>query len=204
MDAKQLKEKLNKIEMPQEMQERIIRNCYRKMEEDTMNKNTPKNIFKRPLVAVATFALCLCATGVTALAATGKLQGYFNDITDWSGAITGTSYEQATDEVELTVLDVSDHLTLKIEFVNPKIAPYGFFEQFGVESYKIVDMAGNVVAEGETTEMAEIVDGNVAVTISLDNISSGAYKLVVSELVGSSKADQPLILSGTWECEFTK
>lgn len=52
--------------------------------------------------------------------------------------------------------------------------------------------------------MMEIVDGNVTVTISLDNISSGAYKLVVSELVGSSKANQTLILSGIWECEFTK
>ena len=169
-----------------------------------MNKNTPKNIFKRPLVAVATFALCLCATGVTALAATGKLQGYFKDITNWSGAITGTSYEQATDEVELTVLEVSDELTLEIEFVNPKVAPYSFFEQFGVESYKIVDMAGKVIAEGETSEPAEISEGKANITISLLNIPNGEYKLIVSELVGSSKADQPLILSGAWECEFAK
>lgn len=204
MEKKMMVKKLNEIEMPKEMQERIIRNCYTKTEEETMSKNAPKNIFKRPILAVAAFALCLCATGVTALAATGKLQGYFKDITNWNGAIIGTSYEQATDEIELSIIDVSDELTLEIKFVNPDVAPYSFFEQFGVESYKIVDMNGNVIVDGKTTEMAEIVDGNVNVNISPDNILSGEYTLVVSELVGSSKADQPLILSGTWECEFAK
>ena len=73
-----------------------------------------------------------------------------------------------------------------------------------VNSYKIVDMDGNVIIEGKTTEMAEISEGKANITISPADIPSGEYKLLVSELVGSSKADQPLILSGTWECEFTK
>ena len=30
----------------------------------------------------------------------------------------------------------------------------------------------------------------------------GKYELIVSEMVGSSKADQPLVISGTWEVEF--
>lgn len=48
--------------------------------------------------------LCLCLTGVTALAATGKLQGFFSDITGWNGAVVGTSYEQATKELEVKAM----------------------------------------------------------------------------------------------------
>ncbi|MBQ9142298.1 MAG: hypothetical protein IJX63_11005, partial [Lachnospiraceae bacterium] len=167
-----------------------------------MNKSTTKNMFKRPMIVVATLTLCLCVTGVTALAATGKLQGYFKDITNWNGAITGTTYEQATDELELQVTEVSDALTVTITMIKPDVAPYRLLETFGVESYKIVDMTGNVIVKGDRTELVEVVDGKANVMISLENVSEGEYKLQVTEMVGGSKADQPLVISGTWECEF--
>ena len=72
-----------------------------------MNKNLSVKYFKKPLVAVATFAVCFCFISMAALASTGKLQGFFKDVTNWSGAITGTTYEQSTEEVELSVLDDS-------------------------------------------------------------------------------------------------
>lgn len=202
MEGRILAEKIKEIEMSEEMQERILGNCYQKMEDKKMNQNTTKRIFKRPMLAVASLALCLCVTGVTALAATGKLQGYFKDITNWNGAITGTTYEQATDELELQVTEVSDELTVIITMVKPDVAPYRFLETFGLESYKIVDMDGKVVVKGDRTELVEVVDGKADVKISLENASEGEYKLQVTEMVGGSKADQPLVISGTWECEF--
>ena len=38
----------------------------------------------------------------------------------------------------------------------------------------------------------------------LENISDGEYTLIVSELVGSAKAEQPLGLTGNWECSFRR
>lgn len=204
MEKKFIVEKLKEIEMPKEMQERIIRNCYMEMKEKIMSKKTSKKFYKRPVVAVASLALCLCLTGITALAATGKLQGFFKDIIGWNGAITGTSYEQATEEIELSVATESDELTVVLTMVNPEVAPYSVFETFGIENYRIVDMDGKVIVEGGTTEMAEVVAGKVHVNISLGNLASGEYKLLVNELVGSAKADQPLVISGTWECKFEK
>ena len=204
METKKLVEKLNEIKMSKELQERIIKNCYLEMEEKTMRKNTTKNFFKRPMAVAASLALSFGLMGVTALAATGKLEGFFKDIIRWDGAVTGTSYEQATDEVELSVMNVSDELEIKVAMVNPVVVPYSVFELFGVESYQIVDVAGNVIIEGEPTEMVEVVDGKVNISISLDDISSGKYKLIVRQLVGSAKADQPIVLSGAWECEFVK
>ena len=202
MEEKKLAEKLNEIEMPKEMKERIIRNCYIEMEEKTMSKNKTNIFSKKPIVAIASLALCFCLTGITALAATGKLQGFFKDIIRFDGAIIGTSYEQATDEIKMSVVEESDRLMISITIVNPKNLPYSELETFGIQSYKIVDMSNNVVTEGEATEMAEIIDGKVTISIPLGNIISGNYKLLVNEFVGSAKANQPLIIKGTWECEF--
>lgn len=172
------------------------------MEKKVVSKNISR-FFKRPIVAVASLVLCVCVTGVTVLASTGILQGFFKDIIGWNGAVIGTTYEQATEELELSIADVAEEIILNVNMVNPEVAPYREFELFGIESYKIVDMSGNVVVEGTTTEMAEITDGAAIVNISLDNVSDGQYKLIVSKMIGSSKADQPLVLSGIWECEFT-
>lgn len=212
MVTKKLAEKVREIEMPEEMQARILRNCNLEMEAMTMEKDTmneTKTGFSRKLVvAVASLTLCVCVAGVTTLAATGKLEGYFKDIKRWDGAVVGTSYEQATDEIEVKVIDVADTLTLEVTMVNPNVAPYRELEQLGIENYQIVDGNGKVVAEGKTAgkavESAEVVDGKVTVSILLENISNGEYKLIISELVGSKKADQPLGMHGNWECGFTK
>ena len=199
MEKNELEKKVKEIKMPKEMQERIIRTCYKEMEENTMKK-----CFKKPMVAVATVALGLCLTGITALASTGKLEGFFKDIIRWDGAVIGTSYEQATEEVELNIVDVAQQLTVELTILHSDVAPYSLFESFGIEEYKIMDENGNIVAESREIETAFIVDGKVQVRIPLENISAGQYTLVASKLVGTSKGDQPLLLNGNWKCEFIK
>ena len=161
-------------------------------------------MFKKPMAAVASFAVYVCLMGVTALAATGKLEGYFRDIKRWDGAVIGTAYEQATDEVEVNIIEVSDKLVVEITMVNFKEAPYSFFEMFGIKNYKIVDANGKVILENENLEMSAIANNKVLVNVSLEDVDNGEYTLMVSELVGSSKADQPLGLTGTWECSFKR
>ncbi len=228
MVTKKLAEKVKEIEMPEEMQARILRNCNLEMNEKrmgrdimdkTINKEEERNNVKtgikmktgfsrKLVVTVASLTLCVCVAGITTLAATGKLEGYFKDIKRWDGAVVGTSYEQATDEVEVKVIDVADTLTLEVIMVNPNVAPYRELEQLGIGSYHIVDGKGKVVEEsktaGKAVESAEVVDGRAIVNVPLENILNGEYQLIISELVGSKKADQPLGMHGTWECEFTK
>ena len=199
MDKKKFVNKIKEIEIPKDMQQRIIEKCYIETEKKSMNK-----MFKKPMVAVASFALCVCLMGVTALAATGKLEGYFRDIKRWDGAVIGTAYEQATDEVELNIVEVSDKLVVEITMVNFKEAPYSFFEMFGIKNYKIVDANGKVIVENENLEMSAIANNKVLVNVPLDDVGNGEYTLIVSELVGGSKADQPLGLAGTWECSFRR
>ena len=198
MDKNEFVNKIREIEMPKDMQQRIIENCHLETEKKRMNK-----MFKRPMVAAASFALCVCLTGVTALAATGKLEGFFKDVKRWDGAVVGTSYEQATEEIDMKVVNITDELIVEVTMLEPNIAPYSFFEMFGINEYKIVDEAGNTVMENEPIEMSAMQNSNVIVKIPLNTISEGKYTLIVSKLVGSAKADQPLVISGTWECEFS-
>ena len=75
MMEKNMAEKIKEIQMPEDMQKRIIRNCCMKSEEKRMNKGC--QFLKKPMVAIASLVLCLCLMSVTVLAATGKLQGFF-------------------------------------------------------------------------------------------------------------------------------
>mgnify|MGYP003295408453 CR=1 FL=1 len=202
-----LAEKIKEINMPDEMQERIIRRCYQtsnlEMENQTMKKRT--NIFfSRTAAVVASLVLCLCITGVTALAASGQLKGFFKDIKNWQGAVTGTAYEQATDELEVAILDSSEELTVLVTMVNPTVAPYFTIQELGVESYEILDASGKVVMKGEPTAMAKVVDSQATILVPAKEIGAGTYKLVIRAFVGGAKAEQPLTMSGTWEVEFSR
>ncbi len=174
------------------------------MRNQNMKTNKIIPFLHKPAAMAASLALFVCVSGTAVLAAAGVLQGFFGDIFGANGAVVGTSYSQAADEVVLTVINVTDKITVEMAMVYPGQAPYSELEMFGIENYRIVDRDGNVIMEGATTEMAPIVDGKVSVSISADNISEGNYKLIISELVGIKKADQPLVLSGNWECEFTR
>jgi len=202
MEIQKLSQKFREIEMPEEMKARIIKNCEKKMEEKAMYKNGNGKIIRRPLAVAAVLALCCCLVGVTALAATGTLQGFFRDVTRWDGAVVGTSYEQATDELHVSVTPADEALTVTVEMQMPDDAPYRYLETLGIAGYTIVDASGNVVLEGDETAPAEISEGMATITVPSVGLGGGSYRLLISSFVGGKKADQPLPLNGTWECEF--
>lgn len=200
---KRLAEAVKTIEMPKEMQKRILDKCYSEQEEMTMRKNSIKNGFRKPVVAVAVLAACLCLTGVTALAATGKLTGFFQNVKGMFGAVTGSTYEQATDEVEMSIAEVSDILVVDMVMDGTK-APYRELDTIEVSEWLIVSENGDVVAKGDMSTVATITDGTASVSVALPKADAGTYKLVITELTGTAKADQPLRIHGEWECEFNK
>ena len=207
MDFVNLKYAAKEITMPEEMKRRIAYNCKKQiistMEEHTMNHRKNNSFFRKPAAVFAVLAVCL-SLSVTALAATGVLQGFFRDITNHSGAIVGTSYEQATDEIAVDVTVNGNELTVQATFVDPNKLPYRESQLLGIAEYRIMDAEGNVVQEGASDESTPVVNGQVSIILELSDIEAGSYKLIVNSFVSEKKADQPLNISGTWECEFTK
>ncbi len=204
MDYEKLKNSVKKIEMSDEMKTRIIRNCQSNSFYETEAIKTPKSKphewFKKSTVVAAAVSLFLCSTAVAAAAVHF---GFFKDITNWKGTIVGTKYEQASEEIEVTVVSGENKITVCAVMVHPAVVPYSEIETFGIERYQIVDMSGETIINGEKTELFELSNGKSEITIPLNHISSGDYKLVITAFVGAKKADQPLPINGTWECEFS-
>ena len=88
----------------------------------------------------------------------------------------GTSYEQATDEIGMTVTVNGDRLTALATFADPQMIPYKYIENLGIAAFRIVDANGRVVKEA-AAESAAIVNGQASIHIRLDDIDSGSYTL---------------------------
>ncbi len=218
MERNLLKEEIQEIKMPLAMQERILENCRnagleekenafmaKKIATDTNKQKTRKSSTRkwtRIATVAAAVALCLGLGGVTAMAASGKLEGFFADVTRWDGAVVGTTYEQATEEIEVSASVSGDSIVVDAVLLKAEKAPYAHVEGFGVQKYQIVDAKGDVVAEGISSEAVGITDGKVSVELPLDEFESGNYTLIITEFVGTAKADQDLPIKGYWECKF--
>ena len=202
MDYEKLKSAAKKIELSEEGKARILRNCQPETfyETKAIKMKKANHWFKKPAAVVAVVSLCLC---LTVAAAAASHSGFFKDITNWRGAITGTQYEQATEEIEIAVVSGKNEITVCAEMLHSALPPYNELEAFGVKTYKILDMSGKTVIEGEETEHFALTNGKAEIIIPLDTVSSGAYRLVITSFVGTKKADQPLQINGTWECEFS-
>lgn len=196
MVYRDLKESMQEIKMPDEMKQRIIKNCYEHTKEDYVMKKTNKS-FKRMLPLVAVLVLCLSVGAVVA----NHFRG-FKDVTKGT-AVVGTIYEEATDMIKLNA-EVKDNLVVSANVVEYDKAPYLYIDVLNISKYKIVDTEGKIANEGSAKSTSAFENGTVAFEIPLDNIPSGTYKLIINEFVGSKKAEQDLPIKGTWECSFAK
>ena len=200
MDYEKLKD-LKKMEMPDEMRKRIIKNCETKIiletEERAMGEKTAQTK-RRALAAAMSICFCLAAGTIAAGAS-----GHFKNITNWLGTVTGTTYEHASGEISVQIFSHQNELTVLVTFLNPEQFPYKGMEYLGIDRYQILDASGNLVLKGEQTETAEIVNGEARINVPVDSLGKGNYQLVISSFVGESKGDQPLPVNGTWECQFS-
>lgn len=173
---------------------------------ERMVQNERRTSSARKWTRIATVAaavtLCLGLGGITVMAASGKLEGFFADVTRWDGAVVGQTYEQATEEIEVSATVSGDSLIVDAVLLKAGDAPYAFLDGFGVQMYHIVDAKGDVIVEGICSETVGITDGKVSVELPLDELESGSYTLIITEFVGTAKAEQDLPVKGYWECEF--
>ena len=198
-----LKEKVEQIQMPKEMQQRILNNCYEKMEDNLMErKNIKTNFrkFRKPMVVAAALGLCLCLAGGTAALAGGK-QGFFKEIKRGAGRYN-LVYEQATEEVQVEVGADTAGVLVEVTFVDANKLPYSELEAIGLRQYQILAEDGTLVLEGTKTDVVELVKGKANILLANEQLPNGTYTLVVTQLIAEKKADAPLVITGDWENTF--
>ena len=177
-----------------------------KMEGKNMSK--PKNIIWLKRASTVAAVVTICA--VTVVSA-GAIKGMFKDVTRWDGAVVGTEYVNATNDIEMKVSDTKDeYISLDINFENPNEAPFAFIQEVAITDYKVLDNNDKEVLEvNSTVENAikgNIENGRVLVELPTeDKLNTNQdYKIVIDTIYGLAKADQPLKITGTWECEFSR
>ena len=182
------------------------------MEERTMSK--PKITMKRTLAIAAVLALCIITVIMSPLA--NSIKGFFSDIVRFDGAITGTQYENATNDIKVDVLEVTSEngnviIPLELSFENPTEAPFPYIQEVAVSEYKIVDSNNKEIIKtklsAEDGDKGTVSDGKVLVNLSLNDakLKSGEkYTIVIDKMYGLAKADAPLHITGTWKCNFIR
>lgn len=186
-----------------------LKNELNKLEEKNMNKF--KNITWLKRIATTAAVLAICA--VTVVSA-GGLKGYFKDIKNFSGAIVGIEYLNATNEIKFDVLEANDeHITLKANFTNPNEAPFAsiFTQELAVTEYKILDKNDKEIltvnSDIEDAITTAIDSEEILIKLPIADTSlniNDTYTLEISTIYGLSKADQPLKITGDWKCEFKR
>lgn len=200
MEMEHLKNTVISIEMPEDMRQRILKNCKSRLAnraEDAM-KHT-KRAVRFPAALAAVLALCICLP-VAGLAMGGA--GFFRDIMRRT-AVVGTEYAQATAEIGVTAEYTTGSIAVQAVFLAPDKAPCTELEALAVGPCRILDTAGKTVAELDGSGAAAITGGQAVMALSGKDLEPGSYTLQIDAFVGSKKADQDLIMKGSWECGFT-
>ena len=199
MDMQNLKNAMESIEMPADMKARITQNCLTERSHETeeryMKKTKP---LKRTFLIAAVLVLCLPVAGLAV-----KTSGSFKDIKNFFGAVTGTEYENATDEITVSLSAEENELLVKTTFVNPAAFPYKECEMLAIGSYKILDKTGNTVLEGTDTAPVTVTEGQALFYVALDDLENATYTMKIDSFISSKKADQPLPIYGNWELNFS-
>ena len=202
-----LEEKMNQIEVPTTLHNRCrigINNAKKEREERQMNK---KNIIRTVLATAAVAGVCILTTGNTAIGNTVK--GFFKDVTRWDGAVVGTEYLQATEEIKMDVVKASVEngtiqLCLEVTFVEKEQIPWKYIEEMALGSYKILDEEGKevIVVENDAIEGAKgtVVNGETQIVFEAGQLMEDIeYTIVIESMYGLEKADAPLEIKGNWE-----
>lgn len=195
MNYDDLKISARKIVMSNETKEELIKNCEKITEVKNMDKK--KTIVKRAVV-IAIVSVCLCCT-----AAGAAYHGFFKDIIRYDGAVVGTKYEQATNEIKVSITADHEEIIVVAEAVDPSAIPYVTFDNMKLNDYQIIDKNGKIVIDNLSIEVSDYADGKAEMIIPFQNFDNGDYKLIISSFLGESKGDQPLVISGEWEVAFT-
>ncbi len=186
----------------------IIKN----MEGKTMSK--PKRSIKRTVVIAAVLAICIITVTMTPMA--NSLKGFFSDIIRFDGAVTGTKYENATNEItayakEMVMENGNAVIPLELTFENPNEAPFPYIQEIAVADYIILDSKTGEVLKMECypeySGVGTVKDGKVLVNLSTGDTEfriGEEYTIVIKKMYGLSKADAPFHITGDWECKFVR
>lgn len=130
-------------------------------------------------------------------------KGYFRDTKNWYGAVTGTTYQNADEEIAVNITVSNSDIVLDIYFRCPYEFPYREIEELALKEYQVIDLDGRIVcSETKTVQYSNVLDGKTSFQIYLGDIPDGEYKLQIQSFEGIKTPEHPLVINGKWESKF--
>lgn len=188
--------------------------CYTAAEKHIRSS---RGVWNKIAVTAAAFlcvvSVCFCVPSIAA-----SMEGFYKDIVRWwDGAVVGTEYENATQEIQIeaasaVVEDGKLVIPLTVTFLemgNKEPYIYLVDGEVALGDYQIVDGSGTEIysALGQQDTTGVLEDGKAVFKqpVGIGTLSKGTkYVLVIESIYGLQKAEQPLKMEGHWECEFTR
>lgn len=153
---------------------------------------------KKWTVAVAIPAVIACISAGTYIAVEG---GFFRDKTTITGTVTGQTYENATDEIEVKSEYSGETLYITLNLLKYDAIPYSILDEIEPYSFSLINLSDN--SEEKIQFSPAKINGNtVEITADLSAEPDTEYRLSFGSFLGSKKADQPLEIKGNWETVF--
>lgn len=177
-----LKENVRAIQMGEATRQRLV-SGFR-----------PKKRRLSPAAVAAVLALCLLLPIGTYAA--GRA-GFFRDVKRWDGAVVGTAYENATNEISVTAIQQDDQILVTVTLLTPGKAPYPYIEELSIGEYQLLNEKGKVIAEG-TADAVPLINEQAEYTIP----ATEGHTLRITEFISIKKVEQPLPISGEWEIQL--
>ncbi|WP_295077050.1 hypothetical protein [Ruminococcus sp.] len=178
----------NEEKAPQELNDDFIKEFSERRVSRAMKPKFPAAAVAVPLM------LAIAGTGAYAV----SKSGYFRDKTTMFGTVTGSVYENADNEINVSLGYEPETITVKVVFSDPDSLPYRDFETIDLNEFGITDQTdGSAVSCGEIIP-AMIKNGEAEIRIPVGKLKSGSYAIAVSSFLGGKKADQPLEVKGHW------
>ena len=183
------------------------------MEVNNRSRQANKSWIRKTVAIAAVLSLCIITVTLTPIA--NSIKGFFRDITRFDGAITGTEYANATNDIKVDVLELASAngnavIPLELTFEKPNEAPFAYIQEIAVADYIILDSTTREVlaikSYPQYSGKGTVTDGKVLVNIPLDKElkENETYFIQIDKIYGLSKGDAPLHISGTWKCEFAR
>lgn len=201
-----IRTELNNISVPDSLHARAELGMEQAIKEQ---KGTiiPMKSHRKAIAAVAALFLTVGIFAGSNTALAKDIRGFFSDVVRFDGAVVGTEYHNATDEIAVTAEAVDNTVTVNVQFLYPNDAPYAsiFMTGLSLRNVILTNSSEETLMTIEETEITPIENGFVSVDIPMGTVtlSSGTeYTLVFDTAVGHAKADQPLPMSGNWSCTF--
>ncbi|HCQ90505.1 MAG TPA: hypothetical protein DIU45_13185 [Clostridium sp.] len=148
-----IERELDNIEIPKELHERS-KIGIQKASSEIKGENKMNKYIKRVAGLAAALVLSIGLIAVNNSTLANSIKGFFKDITSWNGAITGSEYVQATEEIDIKVSNSiveSNKVLLPIEVTLKNIneAPFNVIEALTIGKFKIIDSSDNEINNGE-------------------------------------------------------